>query len=455
MAEIPPAPDADLTLSDDMMTNASEIVPFGCNDDNPQSDVYSNAAFDTTPQTSETAAPKRARGKPPGPSLKKLLTQHFPDGATVEMLAEAGFRGDLGAALKREDVEEQEGRYVWVAVSPPKATDAPEPRALSDPPASLAPEPVVTAAHLNKEKLPNRQFRVEEILLDQIKVSARRRTLDQAKVKAIGESMEQIGLQTPITVYETAEGEFELIAGRHRHAAAKSRSWAKITCRVVQMDELTRRLWEIDENLCRAELTELEKDEHLARRKEIYEELHPQTRQHVAGAVAANAAMGSEDASANLAVASFAADTAAKTGLSERSIERAVYRANQIAPEVRDEIRQMPEIADKGVELDALAKAPPEQQAALVAAVKSGDAPNVRAAVETLGSMKPPRPTSRAASSTDKRLDIIIEKIRRLDAKHRETLWDVLSDRWQDEMSRALACRMPNIGTDGQPPTRH
>jgi hypothetical protein len=42
----------------------------------------------------------------------------------------------------------------------------------------------------------------------------------------------------------------------------------------------------------------------------------------------------------------------------------------------------MPEIADKGVELDALAKMSPDCQARAVATVKSGDAPNIRA-VET------------------------------------------------------------------------
>jgi len=58
------------------------------------------------------------------------------------------------------------------------------------------------------------------------------------------------------------------------------------------MDDLTCRLWEVDENLCRAELTELERAEHLAQRKEIYEQLHPEARHHVSGAVAANAVMG-------------------------------------------------------------------------------------------------------------------------------------------------------------------
>ena len=37
------------------------------------------------------------------------------------------------------------------------------------------------------------------------------------------------------------------------------------------VDDLDRQLWEIDENLCRAELTEIARGEHLKRRKEIFD----------------------------------------------------------------------------------------------------------------------------------------------------------------------------------------
>ena len=45
----------------------------------------------------------------------------------------------------------------------------------------------------------------------------------------------------------------------------------------------------------------------------------------------------------------------------------------------------MPQVADKGVELDQLARATPEQQATAVSAVKSGEAPSVRAALRLTG----------------------------------------------------------------------
>jgi hypothetical protein len=159
--------------------------------------------------------------------------------------------------------------------------------------------------------------------------------------------------------------------------------------------------------------------------------------------------MGRGDATENSAVASFTADTADKTGLSDRSIRQSIYRAEKIAPGVRDEIRSMPEIADKGVELDALAKMPSEEQAASIAAVKNGDVPNVHAA------LKAGKPTDRAASNTDKHLDSILKKVQLLGEQERETLWETLADQWHEEMSRALACRLPNIGVAVKPTAQH
>jgi hypothetical protein len=143
------------------------------------------------------------------------------------------------------------------------------------------------------------------------------------------------------------------------------------------MDDPSRQLWEIDENLWRAELTELERGEHLAARKKIYEQLHPATRN-----VNERGGPGrGNKTAAESAPVSFTADTASKTTFSERTIQQSIHRAEHIAPKVRDAIRDIPKIADKGVELDALAKLSPERQAAVVAMVASGDAPDILAAV--------------------------------------------------------------------------
>lgn len=375
MTETLPALDEHPALSDDRGTKVGQIVSFGCNDE-PKSDLFGREALETTPPTSEIAAARRGRGRPGGPSLRILLTQRFPDGATAEMLFGAGFRGDLAAALKRGDIKEQDGRYVWMAVSSPEPTHATQPQVWSSPLALLPRVPDLDLTRVNKEELRTQRFRIENIFLDKIKVRARRRALNQGKVDAIADSMQLMGLQTPITVCETDDGDFELIVGWHRYAAAKSLNWAKLTCHVVPMDDLSRQLWEIDENLCRAELNELERGEHLAARKKIYEQMYPETRN-----VNERGGPGrGNKTTAESAPVSFTHDTASRTGLSERAIQQSIHRAEQIAPEVRDAIRDMREIADKGVELDALAKMSPDRQATAVATVKSGDAPNIRAA---------------------------------------------------------------------------
>jgi len=124
---------------------------------------------------------------------------------------------------------------------------------------------------------------------------------------------------------------------------------------------------------------------------------------------------------ANLATSpSFVADTAAKTGLSERSIRRDVQRTGNIAPEVRDEIRATP-IADKGVELDALARLTPEKQTEAVAAVKSGDAKNIREVI-----------------ASDQRVNDAITIIDGLSETERKVLWSNLADRWGNEIRQEI-----------------
>ncbi len=114
---------------------------------------------------------------------------------------------------------------------------------------------------------------------------------------------------------------------------------------------LDRQLWEIDENLIRAELTELERGEHLARRKDIYIARHPETRQGGTGRA------GYKDENSS----SFSADTASKLGVSDRAIQISVRRAERICGKAKELIRGT-EAEDSGVELDALAAMKPEDQ---------------------------------------------------------------------------------------------
>jgi uncharacterized ParB-like nuclease family protein len=67
------------------------------------------------------------------------------------------------------------------------------------------------------------------------------------------ESMEVLGLHTPITIRYDKSGRPVLVAGRYRLEAAKSLSWETINCQVLNGTEATVRLWQISENLHRIE----------------------------------------------------------------------------------------------------------------------------------------------------------------------------------------------------------
>jgi ParB family transcriptional regulator, chromosome partitioning protein len=219
-----------------------------------------------------------------------------------------------------------------------------------------------------------------------ITVPARLRRLRDDDVAMLMESIAEIGLREPISVCrvtgdDAASGiEFVLVAGYHRLEACKRLRHDVIPAIVHTLTDDERQLWEIDENLYRAELTELERGENLLKRKEIHERMHPETRQHAAGALAANAVMRRGDATANSAVASFATDAAEKTGIADRTIRLSIRRAKKIDDALRDRIRGNLKIADNGSELDALASLDAADQLRAVELVEAGTCPSIRAA---------------------------------------------------------------------------
>jgi ParB/RepB/Spo0J family partition protein len=176
------------------------------------------------------------------------------------------------------------------------------------------------------------------------------------------DSIKEIGLQTPITVrrddvptgYNFAES-YMLVAGLHRLEACRRLGMENIRAIVVELSEVDCKLWEIDENLARADLTELERGEHLRERKKQYLIKHPETARGTSQANAAHIAMGHNVTVRADSAPTFVDDTVAKTGLGKTAVKAAIRRAEKIDPQVRDEIRDIPEISDSGVELDALA----------------------------------------------------------------------------------------------------
>lgn len=108
--------------------------------------------------------------------------------------------------------------------------------------------------------------RIEIVNLDFIKIGPRHRELREEQVSSLVQSIAKIGLKTPITVRQaTPEDDMILVAGAHRLEACKRLFMDEIEAFVIENDdEKAARMWEIAENLHRAELTALERDEHVS-----------------------------------------------------------------------------------------------------------------------------------------------------------------------------------------------
>jgi ParB-like chromosome segregation protein Spo0J len=106
--------------------------------------------------------------------------------------------------------------------------------------------------------------------LDEIGVPNSRRDVDPEAVKRLVSSIKEIGLRHPITV-RSLQGKFYLVAGRHRLEATREIGEDRIAAVVAKFDAIDAEMWEISENLHRADLSKLERDTQLARWIELKE----------------------------------------------------------------------------------------------------------------------------------------------------------------------------------------
>lgn len=125
---------------------------------------------------------------------------------------------------------------------------------------------------------------IEQFRVDHVAVLAGRRPINPDAVGTLASSIAAIGLQTPITVRIVEEfvdsdgvvvgGQPVLVTGAHRLAAVKSLGWEKVDAYVMDDDasEIDAEMWEISENLHRAELSTLERSEQVARWVKLAEE---------------------------------------------------------------------------------------------------------------------------------------------------------------------------------------
>jgi ParB family chromosome partitioning protein len=209
------------------------------------------------------------------------------------------------------------------------------------------------------------------ISIDLIENGQRLRDLSEATVAALVNSIGDVGLLNPITVYprklfrggNQVDG-YGLVAGLHRKTACERLGLVEIEANVLDLSDLECQIAECDENLCAPQLTPADRARFTARRKDAYEALHPEAK---------HGGDRKSDQVAKLAARSFAEDQAANTGQSERAVQRDAERGAKVADKALNLVRGTK--LDTGTYLDKLKALPVTEQLKVVRADLARPAP--------------------------------------------------------------------------------
>lgn len=229
---------------------------------------------------------------------------------------------------------------------------------------------------------------LQKIALRNLVASGQPRPLITEDVDKLAASIKELGLIQPITVkhsvviHGTAEAGWQIVAGHHRVAACRLLGWSDIDALVIgDMDHLQAELIEIDENLCRSELSTTQRSKYMKRRRQIWEAMHPAERVVKANETQVEQVVPPENYKVGNKcpppqTKSFASSTAESTGMTKQSINRHLARAEALGDTMLDRITGTS--LDKGVELDALAKMPAPEREVLVHRAEAGEAVSAR-----------------------------------------------------------------------------
>ena len=202
-----------------------------------------------------------------------------------------------------------------------------------------------------------------QIKIEEIKVNPDRGEVVAADVEELADSIKELGLLTAITV----DSEYNLIAGLHRLEAVKSLGWKSIECVVVDLTGLQAELAEIDENFIRRNIPTVEYGELLLRRKQIYETLHPETKNGGDRKSEIRRAKCASDP-----VKSFVQDTAERLGIHESTVRREI----QVAKNLTDEAKSILSGSDVAINKKTamqLSRLKPEKQKEVATLLAQGE----------------------------------------------------------------------------------
>lgn len=223
---------------------------------------------------------------------------------------------------------------------------------------------------------------ITELRVDEVLSNDRLRPVSEAGVQSLIDSITDLGvMKDPIQVRKHSSGSLILLAGAHRLEAARLMGWDMIPATVWSCNDAWASLMEVDDNLAGAELTSLDQAVFLAERKRIYEKEFPGTGR---GGDRGNQHTGGRQTD----MMSFCQTTAEKFGISDRHVRRMVQAGDGLTPDLIRHLRgsvKAPGLKD----LQALAKAKPEQRETIVTLFATGQVKNISAALESLKPAKP------------------------------------------------------------------
>ncbi|WP_288082628.1 ParB N-terminal domain-containing protein [Shinella sp.] len=162
----------------------------------------------------------------------------------------------------------------------------------------------------------------------------RARSFDEDEARALSLIIAATGLQHPIRV-RAVGNRFCLIAGRKRLEAFRMLEWQAIpaTVSTAKTDD-DARLEEVMENLGRVELSKLDRCQHLYELKQVYERLHPETK-NGGDRKSGKIRIRNSDSDADAEIFGFVDATAQKIGLSRSVIAEAVKIWTDLTPDSR------------------------------------------------------------------------------------------------------------------------
>jgi ParB family chromosome partitioning protein len=212
-----------------------------------------------------------------------------------------------------------------------------------------------------------------ELPVADIEVRADRlREVSEAKVLGLIELIELFGFTTPIEVRRAPKGRNILIDGAHRLEAMKRLGKETIPVRAFDVSDTDARGREIGANLV-AGMTPLQNAVFLASWKTYHEELHPETKRGVAGALAKHGLQTTFN--------SFAEIAATSRGVAQRQIQKAIAAVKRLS----DDEKRTLDRAEKPVSLDDIVTigkiADADQRAQVVLRLASGNAKNAAKAL--------------------------------------------------------------------------